>query len=59
MCVGQGKADWGPLTLYALMRNGDVVSPGARERDNLGGFGNVFRDGVLAEGAIDREQEER
>ncbi|GAA5979084.1 hypothetical protein JCM10908_002799 [Rhodotorula pacifica] len=26
MCVGQGKADWGPLTLYALMRNGDVVS---------------------------------
>ncbi|GAA5873287.1 hypothetical protein JCM3774_005932 [Rhodotorula dairenensis] len=26
MCVGQGTADWGPLTLYALMRNGDVVS---------------------------------
>ncbi|GAA6015593.1 hypothetical protein JCM10207_008138 [Rhodosporidiobolus poonsookiae] len=26
MCVGEGTADWGPLTLYALMRNGDVVS---------------------------------
>ncbi|BGP53206.1 hypothetical protein JCM8202v2_000765 [Rhodotorula sphaerocarpa] len=26
MCVGQGDADWGPLTLYALMRNGDIVS---------------------------------
>ncbi|BGP13210.1 hypothetical protein JCM10213v2_001129 [Rhodosporidiobolus nylandii] len=26
MAVGEGKGDWGPLTLYALMRNGDVVS---------------------------------
>ncbi|GAA5903052.1 hypothetical protein JCM6882_009679 [Rhodosporidiobolus microsporus] len=26
MCVGEGKGDWGPLTLYALMQNGDVVS---------------------------------
>ncbi|GAA6029974.1 hypothetical protein JCM8097_009196 [Rhodosporidiobolus ruineniae] len=25
-CIGEGKGDWGPLTLYALMRNGDVVS---------------------------------
>ncbi|GAA5974148.1 hypothetical protein JCM11641_003465 [Rhodosporidiobolus odoratus] len=26
MTVGEGKGDWGPLTLYALMRNGDIVS---------------------------------
>ncbi|GAA5898603.1 hypothetical protein JCM8208_004711 [Rhodotorula glutinis] len=26
LCVGEGRGDWGPLTLYALMRNGDVVS---------------------------------
>ncbi|SCV72733.1 BQ2448_4270 [Microbotryum intermedium] len=26
MCVGGGKADWGPLTLFGLMRNGDVVA---------------------------------
>ncbi|GJN87826.1 hypothetical protein Rhopal_000781-T1 [Rhodotorula paludigena] len=26
MCIGEGKGDWGPLTLYALLRNGDVVS---------------------------------
>ncbi|GAA5879559.1 hypothetical protein JCM8547_003105 [Rhodosporidiobolus lusitaniae] len=26
MCLGEGKGDWGPLTLYALMRNGDVAS---------------------------------
>jgi hypothetical protein len=59
MCVGQGKADWGPLTLYALMRNAAAfallvgrVGTGARERDNLGGFGNVFRDGVLAAAAM-------
>lgn len=26
LCVGEGKGDWGPLTLYALMRNGDIVS---------------------------------
>ncbi|KAJ3778424.1 hypothetical protein FB446DRAFT_714174 [Lentinula raphanica] len=24
--LGKGKADWGPLTLYALMRSGDVYS---------------------------------
>jgi nucleoporin NUP82 len=22
--IGKGKADWGPLTIYALMRSGDV-----------------------------------
>ncbi|GAA5969759.1 hypothetical protein JCM21900_004192 [Sporobolomyces salmonicolor] len=26
LCVGEGRGDWGPLTLYAVMRNGDVVS---------------------------------
>ncbi|GAA5936883.1 hypothetical protein JCM3775_002734 [Rhodotorula graminis] len=26
LCIGEGRGDWGPLTLYALMRNGDVVS---------------------------------
>ncbi|GAA5826203.1 hypothetical protein JCM11251_007206 [Rhodosporidiobolus azoricus] len=26
LCMGEGQGDWGPLTLYALMRNGDVVS---------------------------------
>jgi nucleoporin NUP82 len=25
-CLGQGKADWGPLTLYCLMRNGDIYA---------------------------------
>ncbi|KAF8592657.1 hypothetical protein K439DRAFT_1650279 [Ramaria rubella] len=23
-CLGQGKADWGPLTVYALTKNGDL-----------------------------------
>ncbi|BGP45314.1 hypothetical protein JCM10450v2_001132 [Rhodotorula kratochvilovae] len=26
MCVGEGGGDWGPLTLYALMRSGDIVA---------------------------------
>ncbi|GAA6047947.1 hypothetical protein JCM3770_006438 [Rhodotorula araucariae] len=26
LCVGEGAGDWGPLTLYALMRNGDLVA---------------------------------
>ncbi|KDE05844.1 hypothetical protein MVLG_03787 [Microbotryum lychnidis-dioicae p1A1 Lamole] len=26
MCLGGGQADWGPLTLFGLMRNGDVVA---------------------------------
>ena len=26
MCIGEGGGDWGPLTLYALMRNGDIVA---------------------------------
>ncbi|KAG8965932.1 hypothetical protein FRC03_012768 [Tulasnella sp. 419] len=25
-CLGQGKADWGPLTVYALMTSGDVYA---------------------------------
>lgn len=25
-CLGQGDSDWGPLTIYGLMRNGDVVA---------------------------------
>jgi nucleoporin NUP82 len=24
--LGKGKADWGPLTVYAVMRSGDVYS---------------------------------
>jgi nucleoporin NUP82 len=24
--LGKGKADWGPLTLYAVMKNGDVYA---------------------------------
>lgn len=23
-CLGKGKADWGPLTVYALAKNGDI-----------------------------------
>ncbi|BGP00811.1 hypothetical protein NBRC10513v2_000936 [Rhodotorula toruloides] len=26
MCVGDGKGDWGMMTLYAVMKNGDVVA---------------------------------
>ncbi|BGP22116.1 hypothetical protein JCM10295v2_000994 [Rhodotorula toruloides] len=26
MCVGEGRGDWGPMTLYAVMKNGDVVA---------------------------------
>ncbi|BGO88818.1 hypothetical protein NBRC10512_002173 [Rhodotorula toruloides] len=26
MCVGEGKGDWGMMTLYAVMRNGDVLA---------------------------------
>lgn len=25
-CFGAGKGDWGALTLYGLMKNGDIVS---------------------------------
>lgn len=25
-CLGEGKGDWRPLTLYALMRSGDIVA---------------------------------
>ncbi|KAJ7904339.1 hypothetical protein B0H14DRAFT_3079228 [Mycena olivaceomarginata] len=25
-CLGQGRADWGPLTVYALMKSGDIYS---------------------------------
>ncbi|CAK5275712.1 unnamed protein product [Mycena citricolor] len=25
-CLGQGRADWGPLTVYAVMKSGDVYS---------------------------------
>lgn len=25
-CIGEGQADWGPLTLYGLMRNGDILA---------------------------------
>lgn len=24
--IGKGKADWGPLTMYAVQRNGDVYA---------------------------------
>jgi len=24
--LGKGKADWGPLTIYAVMKSGDVYS---------------------------------
>jgi nucleoporin NUP82 len=24
--LGKGKADWGPLTVYAIMRSGDIYS---------------------------------
>lgn len=24
--LGKGKADWGPLTIYAVMKNGDVYA---------------------------------
>jgi nucleoporin NUP82 len=24
--LGQGRADWGPLTVYALMKSGDIYS---------------------------------
>ncbi|BGP29327.1 hypothetical protein JCM10296v2_001066 [Rhodotorula toruloides] len=26
MCVGEGKGDWGMMTLYAVMKNGDVLA---------------------------------
>ena len=28
-CFGEGKGDWGPLTIYGLMKNGDIsaISP--------------------------------
>lgn len=26
MCLGEGKGDWSAMTLFGLMRNGDVVA---------------------------------
>ena len=26
MCIGEGEGDWGPLTIYGLMRNGDIYA---------------------------------